>query len=168
MMSIRPQSTPPTSPTLPNSTTSSNMSCQLECLPLAYGLSWFFPTNDDPKERQVEIAQVWDFLAQVGYFSGSSKKTVRDFLHTADQAARNNNMSFARVAKVMRFQLLKGEAKTFADTMLAMPHRYPNSNYYCKQLRVRERRHRLFQEAITSQNSISTLRRWQNQSTFFR
>ena len=64
------------------------MSCQLECLPLAYGLSWFFPTNDDPKERQVEIAQVWDFLAQVGYFSGSSKKTVRDFLHTADQAAR--------------------------------------------------------------------------------
>ena len=107
------------------------------------------PTNDDPKEKQVEIAQVWDLVAQVGYFSSSSKKDVHDFLHTADQAARDINMSSARVGKVMRFQLLKGKAKTFADTMLAMPHCYPNSNNYCEQLRVQGKHHRLFQEAIT-------------------
>ena len=107
------------------------------------------PTNDDPKEKQVEIAQVWDLVAQVGYFSSSSKKDVHDFLHTAYQAARDNNMSSARVAKIIRFQLLKGKAKTSADTMLAMPHCYPKSNYYCEQLRVQGRLHRLFQEAIT-------------------
>ena len=42
-----------------------------------------------------------------------------------DQAARDNNLSSFRVAKVMRFQLLKGKAKVFADTMVAMPLRYP-------------------------------------------
>ena len=45
-------------------------------------------------------------------------------------------------------QLLKGKAKTFAQTALSMPHRYPNANYYSEQLRVQGRRHIRLQPPI--------------------
>ena len=44
--------------------------------------------------------------------------TNLDFLQIADLAACDNNMSSARVARVMRSILLKGNANIFADTML--------------------------------------------------
>ena len=67
-----------------------------------------------------------------------------------DIAARENGMSSFRVAKVLFHQLLRGKAKTFAQTALSMPYRYPNANYYCEQLRVQGRKHVRYQPPITN------------------
>ena len=126
------------------------MAHQLEPLPLPHGVSRYLPTNSDAKEKQVELAQVRDFCQQAGPFSGSNKEDVRDFLHGVDIAARENGMSSFRVAKVLFHQLLRGKAKTFAQTALSMPYRYPNANYYCEQIRVQGRKHVRYQPPITN------------------
>ena len=124
------------------------MACQFDPLPLPHGLSRYLPTNSDPKEKAVELAQVRDFCAQAGTFSGFNKEDVRDFLHGVDVAARENGLSSFRVAKVLMLQLLRGKAKVFAEATLSMPHRYPCANYYAEQLRVQGRRHLRYQAPI--------------------
>ena len=117
------------------------MARQCDPLPLPHGLSRYLPTNSDPKEKTAELAQVQDFYAQAGPFSGTTKEDVRDILHDVDLAARENGLSSFRVAKVLLLQQLKGKAKIFAETCLAMQHRYPNANYYAEQPWVQGSRH---------------------------
>ena len=91
------------------------MARQMEPLPLPHGLTRYLPTNSGSKEKQVELAQVRDFCAQAGTFTGSHKEDIRDFLHGVDIAARENGLSSFRVAKVLTLQLLKGKAKAFTE-----------------------------------------------------
>ena len=125
------------------------MARQREPLPLPHGLTRFLPTNSGAKEKQVELAQIRDFCAQAGTFTGSHKEDIREYLHGVDIAARENGLSSFRTAKVLILQLLKGKAKAFTDAALSMPYRYPNANYYQEQLRVIGREHIRYQEAIT-------------------
>ena len=106
------------------------MARQREPLPLPHGLTRFLPTNSGAKEKQVELAQIRDFCAQAGTFTGSHKEDIREYLHGVDIAARENGLSSFRTAKVLILQLLKGKAKAFTDAALSMPYRYPNANYY--------------------------------------
>ena len=124
------------------------MARQREPLPLPHGLTRFLPTNSGAKEKQVELAQIRDFCAQAGTFTGSHKEDIREYLHGVDKAARENGLSSFRTAKVLILQLLKGKAKAFTDAALTMPYRYPNANYYQEQLRVVGREHIRYQEAI--------------------
>ena len=84
------------------------MARQREPLPLPHGLTRFLPTNSGAKEKQVELAQIRDFCAQAGTFTGSHKEDIREYLHGVDKAARENGLSSFRTAKVLILQLLYG------------------------------------------------------------